>query len=301
MGKVNNSAAKSKAQTSKLKTGKAKAVALKKTIVKKSAGGAAGKQVKAPKKPKPPPSAHSWEGSYLADDHEYGCVNRHISAYTPANPCSHRHQARLKALETPAKYTWPIDADKQPDNDGEWDLTVDGNFETNARIPFYHEAHHVVANAELKAAVVDAGEGIEPKGRVPLIVRSGLMREGYNLNNQINMIILPMVKYAATALGLPLHRRTPIHFHHAVYSAYIKKELVKLFAWVKDAAADHKVPEYENTREAVELLSKRLHPQLIAAGEAMKAGTMAGEALEDIPHDFLSKGRPQNVLNGAPP
>lgn len=287
------------------KKNKVKKVPLKKKIFKKKAAGgaAAGKKGAAAKKPKPPPSPHSWEGSYLSEDHEHGCVNRHISTYTPSNPCSHRHQARLRAQQDPAKYTWPADADRQPDTVGEWDLTVDGNFETNARTPFYHEAHHIVANAELRAAVIHAGEGIEPKGQVPLIVRSGLMREGYNLNNQLNMIILPMVKYAATALGLPLHRRTPIHFHHAIYSEYIKSELVKLFAWVKKAADDHKVPEYENTREAVELLSKDVYPQLIAAGEAMKAGEMAGEALEDIPHDFLGKNRSQDVdmLDGSPP
>lgn len=281
-----------------------KKVPLKKKIVKKkAAGGAAGKKSAAAKKPKPPPSPHSWEGSYLSDDHEHGCVNRHISAYTPSNPCSHRHQARLKAQQTPEKYTWPADAARQPDTAGAWDITVDGNFETSAAMPFSHEAHHIVANAELQAAVIDAGKGIEPKGRVPLIVRSGLMREGYNLNNQINMIILPMVKYAAVALGLPLHRRTPIHFHHALYSEYIKKELVKLFAWVKIAADGHKVPDYENTREAVELLSTDVHPQIVAAGEAMKAGDMAGDALEDIPHDFLGKSRSESMgmLDGSPP
>ncbi|NOK01585.1 MULTISPECIES: AHH domain-containing protein [Myxococcus] len=281
-----------------------KEVPLKKKIIKKKAdGGTAGKKGAAEKKPKPPPSPHSWEGSYLADDHEHGCVNRHISDYRTSNPCSHRHQARLKAQQTPAKYTWPADAARQPDTAGAWDITVDGNFETSARMPFSHEAHHIVANAEFKAAVIDAGAGIEPKGRVPLIVRSGLMREGYNLNNQLNMIILPMVKYAAVALGLPLHRRTPIHFHHALYSEYIKRELMKLFAWVKKAAADHAVPDYATTREAVELLSTDVHPQIVAAGEAMKAGDMAGEALEDIPHDFLGKSRGKNVgmLDGPPP
>ncbi|ATB51308.1 AHH domain-containing protein [Corallococcus macrosporus] len=268
-----------------------------------SVGGAADKKGTAVKKPKPPPSPHSWEGSYISDDHAHGCVNRHISAYTPSNPCSHRHQARLKAQQNPAKYTWPADADRQPDTVGAWDLTADGNFETHARTPFYHEAHHIVANAELQAVVAEAGEGIEPRGRVPLIVRSGLMREGYNLNSQLNMIILPMVKYAAVALGLPLHRRTPLHFHHAIYSEYIKRELRKRFSWVKKAAAEHEVPEYQATREAVELLSMEVQPQIIAAGEAMKAGTMAGDALEDIPHEFLSGGRNKGVdmLTGPPP
>ncbi|WIG93876.1 AHH domain-containing protein [Myxococcus sp. SDU36] len=275
----------------------------KKSVRKKAAGGTVSKKAAVAKKPKPPPSPHSWEGSYLADDHEHGCVSRHISAYTMSNLCSHRHQARLKAQQTPAKYTWPADADKQPDTAGAWDITVDGNFETSARTPFYHESHHIVANAELKAAVIDAGEGIEPRGRVPLIVRSGLMREGYNLNNQLNMIILPMVKYAAVALGLPLHRKTPLHFHHATYSSYIRKQLVKLFAWVKKAAADHEVPEYENTRDAVETLSKDVYPRLVAAGEAMKAGDMAGDSLEDIPHHFLGKNRDQSVdmMNGFAP
>ncbi|WP_426756606.1 AHH domain-containing protein [Myxococcus sp. Y35] len=271
--------------------------------VKRATTTAAAKRKAPAKQKKPVPSPHSWEGSYLSDDHEYGCVNRHVSAYTPSNPCSHRHQARLRAQQTPAKYTWPADAATQPDVAGAWDITVDGNFETNARMPFYHEAHHIVANAELQAAVIDAGKGIEPKGQVPLIIRSGLMREGYNLNSQVNMIILPMVKYAALALGLPLHRRTPIHFHHAAYSAFIRNELGKVFAWVKKAADAHAVPDYEATREAVELLSTDVYPQIVAAGEAMKAGSMAGDALEDIPHDFLAEGRNKSVdmLAGPPP
>ncbi|RYZ41740.1 MAG: hypothetical protein EOO71_10815 [Myxococcaceae bacterium] len=272
----------------------------KKKIAKQTTDAAS--KAKTTPQPKPkPPSPHSWEGSYLAEDHEHGCVNRHISAYTPSNRCSHRHQARLKAQQTPEKYTWPEDAPRQPDSPGEWDLEGDGNFQTNASTPFAHEAHHIVANAELMAAVIDTGEGIEPKDRIPLIVRSGLMREGYNINNQTNMIILPMVRYAALALGLPLHRRTFSHFHHATYSTYIKQELLSLFSWIKKAADAHKVPDYENTREAVEQLSKNVRPQIVAAGEAMKAGNMDGDALEDIPHDFLRQGRPQDSMSGSPP
>jgi hypothetical protein len=188
------------------------------------------------------------------------------------------------------KYTWPKAAPRQPDTPKGWDISMPENFAYHSRVPFWHEAHHIVANAELIAAIMDAGKGLKPKGQIPQMIRSGLLREQYNLNSQNNMIILPMVRYAAQALGLPLHRKTPAHWHHAQYSDYIRQKLTTVFSWIKKAADGHKVPDYQKTRKKLEQLSKDTYPNLLKAGELMKAGGMAGDSLEDISHDFLENG-----------
>jgi hypothetical protein len=84
-------------------------------------------------------------------------------------------------------------------------------------------------------------------------------------------------------LGLPKHRMTPETFHHAAYSKKVRGLLDKVFLKFKKAVEKHEVPDYESCRSAVEAISTTLYPQIVSAGELMKAGKMVGDALDDIP------------------
>lgn len=244
-------------------------------------------------KAKRKPSEHTWDGSFLADEHVPGCVNRHVSYYAVSNPCSHRAQGRLQAQADATRYKWPksiplprtaVHGDCNPD--------TDGNFEDDAHIPYHHEAHHIAAAAEVRNAISKAAEGITPKNEVLLMMRAGLMNEGYNLNAQLNMIILPMGLPPVTALGLPRHRKTVNHRNHPAYSKYIKGKLAPAFSWLQKAAAKHKLPPYSKCRKKVEQVSKDTYTLILAAGTLIRKNKLKGKTLDDAAKSFASEGKP---------
>jgi A nuclease family of the HNH/ENDO VII superfamily with conserved AHH len=71
-----------------------------------------------------------------------------------------------------------------------------------------HEAHHMVPNSELRGPIEDVGKDTPLEADLIRLIRGGLLNEGYNLNDKLNMIILPMCLPASKALGLPTHRKT---------------------------------------------------------------------------------------------
>lgn len=239
-------------------------------------------------KPAKKPSKHTWEGSYLIKKHKPGCVNRHIGYYAKSNPCSHRGQARKRAVANFTVYLWD---EAQTDGADPWDPRTRGNYERSASSPFPHEAHHVVAAAELSNAIKKASEGIEPEGKVLVMMRGGLLKEKYNVNNEHNMLILPMDLEATLRLGLPLHRKTPSHRFHNTYSDYVESELVKKFGWLKNAAEKHEVPPYQETRESLEALAAEIHPKILDAGQKLKDGDMSEYDLDSLSSRIFGNAR----------
>ncbi|NVJ16885.1 hypothetical protein [Myxococcus sp. AM010] len=118
------------------------------------------------------------------------CLNRHVSVWK-AHSCSHRWQAWLHASDDKALYDWPkykrfVD-ENQPirtnakqnyttsDKSGnttvwpvypafykefldapqphDWDVGQLGNFRHSCVVPYYHNAHHIVTNSELRNAI----------------------------------------------------------------------------------------------------------------------------------------------------
>lgn len=241
-------------------------------------------------KAKRKPSEHTWDGSYLADEHIPGCVNRHVSYYAVSNPCSHRAQGRLQAQGEAARYKWPKSIPlPRTAVHGDCDPKTEGNFEDDAHIPYHHEAHHIAANAELRNAISKAADGIKPKNKVLLMMRSGLMNEGYNLNEKINMIILPMGLPPVEALGLPRHRRTLKHRNHPAYSRYIKDELKGALSWLKEAADKHKLPPYKKSKKKVEQVSQDTYQQILDVGTLIKQRKIKGKTLDDASQHFKKK------------
>lgn len=246
---------------------------------------------KAKPKPKKKLSEHAWDDSYQAEEHVPGCINRHVSYYAASNPCSHRAQGRLQAQGEAARYKWPKGTPlPRTAVHGDCNPGTDGNFKDDAHIPYHHEAHHIAANAELRNALSMAAEGIKPKDKVMLMMRAGLMNEGYNLNHKVNMIILPMSLGPVEVLGLPRHRKTVEHRNHPAYSKYIKKELHKAFGWLQEAAKKHKLPPYKKSKSIVETVSKVTYKKLLVAGLKIKKNELKGKTLDDAANSFTSNG-----------
>ena len=212
---------------------------------------------------------HDWDIKELgADKHKPACLSGHVSWYAAGNTCSYRGQAYLKALAESGKsgkYLWqskPGDTGG-PKSPGDWNIGKPGNYQRRSGVPIWHEAHHIVTNAELNHALNTVGEedDIDTKKKV----RGGLLDEGYNLNDQLNMIILPMGPWESERLNLPRHRETYLWSHEA-FSGYIKGELDLVVAPMKKQAAKCELKEYEKIRKKIEDISTENYPKILTAG-----------------------------------
>jgi hypothetical protein len=212
---------------------------------------------------------HDWDVKELGKDkHKPACLSGHVSWYAASNTCSYRGQAYLKAVAESGKsgkYIWqskPEDT-RGPKSPGDWNIGKPGNYQRRSGIPIWHEAHHIVTNAELNHALnsVGAEDDIDTKKKV----RGGLLDEGYNLNDQLNMIILPMGKWESERLNLPRHRETYLWSHEA-FSDYIKRRLDKFVQPMKEKAAQCQLKEYEKIRKKIEGVSEQMYPEILKAG-----------------------------------
>ncbi|MCC7212033.1 MAG: AHH domain-containing protein [Candidatus Brocadia sp.] len=227
--------------------------------------------------------------------HIPGCLNRHVGD-TPregnGNTCSHRWQAYKKMNDDSGLYNWEkykslseengkktietakigfpkwyTSTLKQPKKN-EWDVGVSNkdyndaiNFYEKCYIPYWHEAHHIVCNSTLRKAISDFAKAAENDGLIK-VIREGLLKEEYNLNDKKNMIMLPMDKAVADAIGLPRHRKTAAHWHHSSYSKNVKNQLEKIFNNLKQELVPHKNPKYKNLKDQIESLSESLYDKI---------------------------------------
>jgi hypothetical protein len=243
------------------------------------------------------------------------CLNRHEAAWRE-HSCSHRWQAYQHALSDSALYDYPaykrlvdrgrdVRTDARKDHtsssgtfypiypegysfflkapkQGEWDVGAGRNFKWDCRVPYLHNAHHVVPNSKLRGAI-DKSEKKFTGFR--LVVRKGLARADYNLNHLDNMVILPMDSKVAGALNLPRHLITVLYRDHTVYSKYVAQELGKIMQKYEEQLSDyfekkqkeHVKMTHQLCKASIESLSKRLYKQITArrtkAERAASGGT----------------------------
>ncbi len=206
--------------------------------------------------------SHHQDASFLKKHVKTGgteggaCLTRHEKRQEN-NSCSHIWQAYVKATEEEAgpvgvMYNWPkyqslqgksyktgarkakkgifprgLAIDKTGPEPHDWDVGKGQNFK-DWRIPYWHNAHHIIPNGVLAECISGAaGED----SRLSLLLRSGLLGAKYNLNHKINMVILPMAEDVARALGLPRHLIGPQKRgagevrSHVNYSRQVKDKL----------------------------------------------------------------------------
>ncbi|RKH10869.1 hypothetical protein D7V97_12655 [Corallococcus sp. CA053C] len=271
---------------------------------------------------------HDWDEKNLTVKHKAikgsteggACLNRHDGSreqngkgVLKAVSCNHRWQGFKKALEEKATYNWPAyeslshqktfamalrarsGTRRVPAPNGEnkaWDLTEEGkNFRTSCNVPFWHEAHHIVPNNVLKACIANVGDGKPLQVVYVKKVRSGLLKEKYNLNHKLNIILLPMDRSVARALKLPRHRLTAEHRSHRAYSNHVRVRLDKYLRPVQKAVQNHEGPpaDYNACKSDIEGLSEELYEKLVSAGRLMASGDMKGDALDEIPGSHFDK------------
>lgn len=246
--------------------------------------------------------------------HTPGCLNRHVGNQPKravGNTCSHRWQAyeKMKAAPECKHYNWPayksladkaravdtaqttaksgklhpswysrqIPAPKQ----GSWDVKGE-NFFGPCYTPYWHNAHHIVPNGTLRASISKAA------GDLNMVVRKGLVDEGYNLNDKKNMIMLPMDRAVSAAIGLPLHLQTATAWAHKPYSNHVKIKLDKSLKMNAKELDDHEQPNYKKVRGAIEALSEEMHGQIIDCAAPSLDDMVAEESDESQPPPALT-------------
>lgn len=226
---------------------------------------------------------------------------RHQSRET-GHLCSHQWQAIVKAEANPGMYNYPKYADlcgdgrfvtgarvskkgnfwppryamqhtfdaagnwvpyKKRPKPGQWDVGVGRNFQHYLK-PYWHNAHHIIPNSTLSKAIDESVKNEEEAGKLALMIKGGLLKGTYNLNDQVNMVILPMDKAVGDAMNLPRH----IKGHEA---------------------GPNEKAEYWNHPDYNRLVQLGLRPVMITYLSAIKKALAQGKDHDKIPTKLAKK------------
>lgn len=146
---------------------------------------------------------------------EEGCVSSHEYKYwKPDHPnCAYRVKGRAEIAVTPAKMRLYF---KKP----EW--AVNGQHYTEAAEPFPHQYHHIMPSGVLLGSLENEELAI-------------LQASRYNINEGINLIILPVRPEEADELQLPIHSGD-----HPKYSDDCKDTIATMRSDMSELTADGK-------------------------------------------------------------
>jgi hypothetical protein len=238
--------------------------------------------------------------------HKPGCLARHQKRDS-GNPCSHQWQAVEQAEAHAGVYNYPTYQElcrestggsyfrpsattglRRRPAPGEWDVGRGDNFQ-HFRVPYWHNAHHIIPNGVLRSGIAKAGKG---DSRLPNLIKYALLKAEYNLNDKENMVILPMQSIVAKAIALPRHLKgdevgpgeTPEIFSHPDYSTRVETKLVPILNKYKKVIAkalEKKHPELPGpiSRSALEQLSMEIYSAIISHGSA---ADFNGSSLADV-------------------
>jgi hypothetical protein len=254
------------------------------------------------------------------------CLTRHESAFKKGDECSHRYGAYLQISSDRGHYdydkyaafcgpgrfktnawkgarsgaTFPrwYTLTKTKPEAHDWDVGKMGalpgsrvksieNFTTHASVPYWHNAHHLVPNSTLAAKIDDTSAS---DGRIPNLIRQGLLNVSYNLNDKQNMMVLPMDTKVAGALGLPRHIKggePGYYMNHPDYNTMVKGKLTPIIDRYKSIVAkylkeNHPPAPDSLTKQALYDLAKAVHDAILAAGTANGAGASLDELADEI-------------------
>lgn len=232
---------------------------------------------------------------------EKGCVwGSHQRRTKTSHKCSHQWQAKQKALDHKDMYGYKkykkfcgkgtfksAGFTRQRPKEGDWDVDKPGNFD-HALKPYWHNAHHIVPNGAFKNSINKEGER---DSRLPNLIRQGLLRAEYNINDKINMVILPQGRTEGLVLGLPRHLKrdeigpneTPEFYSHKDYSNLVEKKLdkaMKKYRKMFSSYLKQKHPPSPNklAKTKIEKISKDIFKEI-----ENLAKKYAGKALSQIP------------------
>jgi hypothetical protein len=254
----------------------------------------------------------------LHDSSPPGCLTRH-QRRSNGNTCSHQWQAKKKTEANPDMYNYPAYytlcdwkpggifmtattgfppgyavewlgkfwKDKPTHQGKEWDIGQGGtpsNWD-DWRKPYWHNSHHIIPNGALAGSIQDAADQAKEPKLVNLI-KAGLLKAKYNLNDEVNMINLPMERIVANSIGLPRHLKrdesggTAENFSHADYSRRVEILLKDIINEYKSAMANafkkpHPEPPDEISHERLDDLSDEIFQAIKTAGPYLRGKALA--------------------------
>ncbi|NMO14688.1 hypothetical protein HPC49_20005 [Pyxidicoccus fallax] len=222
---------------------------------------------------------HGWDTQQLEDLHlvngqaasNKGCLTPHRRK-KKGHHCSYHWHAFMRAQGADAaRYVWPSKSEvpePQPRAEGKWD-PENWILSANKRHVSYYprEAHHIVPFESLTTALCTATSGDKNKTDDNKLkeLRGGLLKNGYNINDEHNMAYLPSHPDHAKALRLPYHKG-----RHGTYSDYVEKQLDVIFSGMQDAIDNHRdgtgdAPNYKQCAQRIKVLSRRLRKAILQA------------------------------------
>ncbi|MFY0526212.1 AHH domain-containing protein [Archangium gephyra] len=153
---------------------------------------------------------------------------------------------------------------------GDWDVARGKyNFKWDCNKPYYHEAHHVVPDATLRAVIQKV---FSKKPELAIRVASEMLNAPYNVHHKDNMIILPMDERVGDLLQLPIHRETK-QCNHTAYDMYVEKKIeTRLRAALREIMKKHDEergePQYKDLAKAIEEVSRATYDEVANARRA---------------------------------
>ena len=227
----------------------------------------------------------------IGDKSGKGCLTRHQRRRNE-HPCSHQWHAQVKTEENPEMYNYPqykalCDGGKwktgarftkkrknkpsrlfppgyhfwrDSPNEGEWDVRVGRNFNHYLH-PWWHNSHHIIPNSTLRNAINKAAD---EKGDATLVdlIKIGLLKGQYNLNDKVNMINLPMGQVVSDTYGLPRHIKghqglkrgdRPQYMNHPDYNRNVQRRITKVMDNYASLFDEEDHPEPPDSLSADEL------------------------------------------------
>jgi hypothetical protein len=159
---------------------------------------------------------------------------------------------------------WAIDGPSRsptdPYKDGRGAPVPNGANFTNARWPFWNNAHHLIPKGTLKRHLFKSGPAYD-------LMRQALLEAKYNVHHKRNMFILPGDMRVAAEVFLPRHLgmlRQSDTFNHPDYNDFVDTELTKIVNDYKEIcdkalqdAKGHDLPKATLDKAKLERLSKR--------------------------------------------
>lgn len=240
-------------------------------------------------------------------NHVPGCVTRHISTYIEGNNCSHRwHAAKKARAETRIKYVRPNELAQQSWNAIQENLEKIARYQREGKTgmvgpisegkksftlksfatmwwPWPNNAHHIIPRSTLAGTLEDIARAAEPdENRMFDVMVQGLLIEKYNLNDEPNMIMLPLRDAEAVAMELPRHldgsgagAKNHPDYNLAV-AGQVKNKLEPKYQALATSIKTAKHKDGDSApavRQVLEGISKKTYDAIITkAADAHKAG-----------------------------
>ena len=136
--------------------------------------------------------------------------------------------------------------------------------------PYWNNAHHLIPKGTLKARILDEAKDV----KVSNLIQQCLLEAKYNINYEVNMLLLPQDREVAKLLNLPRHlqlehRDGGVRVEVANHPVYNKKalevkdglnDIIEAYATkCKNAIKkDHKNPNAKLDKSKLEALSRKL-------------------------------------------